>query len=93
MVSNGIANHYGYLPCRTEYLVLGGDLVRDLARAVEITPLHNEKKGCYSTSPDHRLVLGADCEAVVGVEPAFESLKVVLLMAAVPPDNNEEEPL
>jgi hypothetical protein len=38
VVSNVIANHYRGLPCHTEDLVGLGDLVRDPARAVEITP-------------------------------------------------------
>ena len=36
MVSNGIANHYRGPPCRTEYPVGYGDLVRDLVRVVEM---------------------------------------------------------
>jgi hypothetical protein len=44
VVSNGIANHYGCLPCRTEYLVGRGDLVRDLARASETTPASQREK-------------------------------------------------
>jgi mRNA-degrading endonuclease toxin of MazEF toxin-antitoxin module len=38
VVSNDPANYHRGPPCRTAYLVRRGDLVRDLARAVEITP-------------------------------------------------------
>ena len=44
MVSNGIANHYRGPPCRTEYFLRRGDLVRDLVRAVEITHTSQQEK-------------------------------------------------
>jgi hypothetical protein len=44
VVSNGIVDHYRGSPCRTEYLVGRGDLVRDLALAVEITPASQREK-------------------------------------------------
>jgi hypothetical protein len=37
-VSNGITNQYRGPPCRTQYLVMCSNLVRDVVRAVEITP-------------------------------------------------------
>ena len=44
VVSNGIDNHSRGPPDRTEYLVRGGDLVRNLVRAVEITPASPREK-------------------------------------------------
>ena len=38
VVSNGIANHRRGPPCRTAYTVRRGDLVRELARGVELPP-------------------------------------------------------
>ena len=44
VVSNGIVSHYRGPPCRTEYLLRRGDLVRDPVRAVEIAPASPREK-------------------------------------------------
>jgi hypothetical protein len=44
VVSNGIANHYRGPPCRSEYFLWRGDLVRDLVRAVEMTSASQREK-------------------------------------------------
>jgi hypothetical protein len=51
VVSNGIAGHYRGPPSPTEYLVGRGDHIRDLVRAVEITPASQRENRFYSTSP------------------------------------------
>jgi hypothetical protein len=52
VASNGIVGDELGPPCRTEYVVGRGDLVRDLVRAVEVTPAPpREKRFYYSTSP------------------------------------------
>jgi hypothetical protein len=53
VVSNGIANHYRCLPCRTENLVGRGDLVQYRVRTSRLPPRHHESKDS-TTAPRHR---------------------------------------
>jgi hypothetical protein len=82
MVSNGIANHYRGPPCRTQYLVMCSNLVRDVVRAVEITPASQRDKWIpihLATGGPHMTVCVRNATyarlriaATVGQEPEVE---------------------